>query len=125
MALDLAMSVDAVRLAMGVEDLRAKVAAHNIAMANIPGSRAMRLDTSGALSGLRGTRGDAELFAQALGDLQASSAAPYLHEQNPSTPIALDAEVSELSEASARYQTLADGVSRQFALMNLAIKGDR
>lgn len=125
MALDMAMSVDAVRLAMSVEELRAKVAANNIAMANMPGSRPQRFDSAAALSGLRASRDDGELFAQALGELQASSAAPYLHELSSASPVALDAEVSEMSDASARYQTLADAATRQYALMSLAIKGER
>jgi hypothetical protein len=37
----------------------------------------------------------------------------------------LDSQVLEMSAASARYQALGEGVSRQFALMRLAIGGGR
>lgn len=125
MSADMSLAIDTVRLAMNLEQMRAKVAAHNIAMANVPGSQAMRLDSSGALAALRATRGSPELFAQALQSLQQQDLDAYLQTQPTTTPLALDGEVAEMSAASGRYQALADGVSRQFALMQLAIRGGR
>ena len=125
MSADMSLAIDTVRLAMNLEQMRAKVAAHNIAMANVPGSQAMRLDSTGALAALRATRGSPELFAQALQSLQQQDLDAYLHTQPTTTPLALDGEVAEMSAASGRYQALADGVSRQFALMQLAIRGGR
>lgn len=125
MSADLSLAIDTVRLAMNLEHMRAKVAAHNIAMANVPGSQAMRLDTTGALAALRATRGSPELFAQALQSSQQQDLDTYLQQQPTTTPLALDGEVAEMSAASGRYQALADGVSRQFALMQLAIRGGR
>lgn len=125
MSADMSLAIDTVRLAMNLEQMRAKVAAHNIAMANVPGSQAMRLDSAGALAALRATRGSPELFAQALQSLQQQDLDAYLQTQPTTTPLALDGEVAEMSAASGRYQALADGVSRQFALMQLAIRGGR
>lgn len=125
MSADMSLAIDTVRLAMNLEQMRAKVAAHNIAMANVPGSQAMRLDSTGALAALRATRGSPELFAQALQSLQQQDLDAYLQTQPTTTPLALDGEVAEMSAASGRYQALADGVSRQFALMQLAIRGGR
>ena len=125
MSADMSLAIDTVRLAMNLEQMRAKVAAHNIAMANVPGSQAMRLDSTGALAALRATRGSPELFVQALQSLQQQDLDAYLQTQPTTTPLALDGEVAEMSAASGRYQALADGVSRQFALMQLAIRGGR
>jgi flagellar basal body rod protein FlgB len=125
MSADMSLAIDTVRLAMNVEQMRAKVAAHNIAMANVPGSQAMRFDSTGALAALRATRGSPDLFAQALQSLKLQDLDAYLQTQPTTTPLALDGEVAEMSAASGRYQALADGVSRQFALMQLAIRGGR
>lgn len=125
MSADMSLAIDTVRLAMNLEQMRAKVAAHNIAMANVPGSQAMRFDSTGALAALRATRGSPDLFAQALQSLKLQDLDAYLQTQPTTTPLALDGEVAEMSAASGRYQALADGVSRQFALMQLAIRGGR
>ena len=45
MAADMGLMVETVRLSMGIEEARARVAAHNIAMANVPGSQAMQRET--------------------------------------------------------------------------------
>ena len=125
MSADMSLAIDTVRLAMNLEQMRAKVAAHNIAMANVPGSQAMRFDSTGALAALRATRGSPDLFAQALQSLKLQDLDAYLQTQPTTTPLALDGEVAEMSAASGRYPALADGVSRQFALMQLAIRGGR
>lgn len=125
MSADMGLTIDTVHLAMSLEHARAKMAAHNIATANVPGSRATRLDVGTPLSQLRAVRGDAALFAQTLAGLRASDLQAY-HQPFPiDAPLALDGEVAEMSAASGRFQALADGVSRQFALMQLAIKGGR
>jgi len=125
MSADMGLAVDAVRLAMNLEQLRARAAAQNIAMANVPGAPAMRVDITGALAALRGSRRDDNLFAQNLEALARQDLASYLHDIPSSAPLALDAEVAEMSAASGRFQALAEGVSRQFGLMQLAIKGGR
>ncbi|WP_353631289.1 hypothetical protein ABVN18_15660 [Pseudomonas canadensis] len=125
MSADMSLAVETVRFAMSLEHLRAKVAAHNIAMASVPGGQVMRLNSHEPLTALRGAQGDAQLFAQSLRAMQDSELAPYLQHYTSITPLSPDAEVAELSAASGRYQALADGVSRQFGLMQLAIKGGR
>lgn len=125
MSADMSLAIDTVRFAMNLEHMRARVAAHNITTANVPGSQAMRLDAAGTLAPLRASRGSPELFAQALQSLQRQDLDTYLQTQPDTAPLALDAEVAEMSAASGRYQALADGVSRQFALMQLAIRGGR
>lgn len=125
MSADMGLAVDAVRLAMNLEQLRARAAAQNIAMVNVPGAPVMRVDVAGALAASRGSRHDDNLFAQNLEALARQDLDVYLQDIPASTPLALDAEVAEMSAASGRYQALAEGVSRQFGLMQLAIKGGR
>ncbi len=125
MTADMGLTIEIVRLAMGVEEARARVAAHNIAMANVPGSRAMQLDAAEAMSTLRAAQDDPFAFAQTLRSLQATEIASMVQPRGNQTAVSLDSEVADMSAASGRYQALADGVSRQFALMQLAIRGGK
>ncbi|MDH1108441.1 hypothetical protein N5C55_22375 [Pseudomonas otitidis] len=125
MSVDTGLTVDVVRYAMGLEHLRARVAAQNIAMANVPGGKVMRLDIAGALQSLRAVRNDPALLAQGLEQASLGEASIHVQERPVEGTPALDAEVAELSAASGRYQALADGISRQYALMQLAIRGGR
>lgn len=125
MSTDMGLMLDAVRLSMGVEEARARVAAHNIAMASVPGSRAMRLELGDALQALRQAHGDPAAFAQALQALGSLDLSQQVVACRDQTAVALDSEVADLSAASGRYQAMADGVSRQFALMQLAIRGGK
>lgn len=125
MSIDVSLTLDAVRLAMGLERARATVIAQNIAMANVPDSLAARLDLAGPLATLRTARDDNATFAQALQALANTDVMVYRRELSMDQPISLDTEVAEMSAASGRYQALADGVSRQFAIMQLAARGGR
>ena len=125
MAADMGLMVETVRLAMGIEEARARVAAHNIAMASVPGSKAMQLNATEAMSALRAAQDDPFAFAQTLRSLQAADIASLVQPRSNQTAVALDSEVADMSAASGRYQALADGVSRQFALMQLSIRGGK
>ncbi len=125
MTADMGLMVDTVRLAMGIEEAKARVAAHNIAMASVAGNKAMQLDIAEAISALRTAQSDPFAFAQTLKSLQATDIASLVKPRSSDVTIALDSEVADMSAASGRYQALADGVSRQFALMQLAIRGGR
>lgn len=123
MAINVGTTIEAVRLAMQVEDLRARVAANNIAMANVPGSKAMRVSAGSAMENLKENFLDTTLFSQELNSLRSEGVESFVHKTD--TQISLDSEVADVSAASTRYRALADGVSRQFALMQLAIRGGR
>ncbi|MDZ4298832.1 MAG: hypothetical protein U0998_00535 [Moraxellaceae bacterium] len=125
MTTDIGLMLDAVRLSMGVEEARARVAAHNIAMANVPGSRPMRLELGDAMQALRLAHGDTSAFEQALQSLQKMDLSMQVMPRHDVASVALDSEVADLSAASGRYQALADSVTRQFALMQLAMRGGR
>lgn len=125
MSADMSVAMNTLHMAMNLEQMRARVAAHNIAMANVPGSQVMRFDSVNAMAGLKSTRGDQALFAQMLSQLRAQDLNAYTQPDTSGNALSLDAEVAELSAASGQYQRLADAVSRQFALMQLAIRGGR
>ena len=125
MSADIGLTLDAVHLAMNLEQTRARMAAHNIANANVPGSRGMRLNVSEPLAQLRTALTDPALLAQSLQALRDSDLQQYQQPMALDAPLALDDEVAEMSAASGRYQALADGVSRQFGLMQLAMRGGR
>jgi len=123
MTADVGLTLDRVRLALAMEEARARIAAHNIAMASTPGSKAMQLDATESQLATGAAQHDPAAFAQALEALSAFDGHVSVRSSNP--VIALDHEVADMSAASGRYQALADGVSRQFALMQLAIRGGR
>ncbi|MDO8330483.1 MAG: hypothetical protein Q7T36_08445 [Fluviicoccus sp.] len=126
MAIDPMTAVDVVRVSMQLEEARAKVAARNISMANVPGSHAIRFDIASAMQMLHASLSDADTLASAVMELNSEGVDSRIRTPSGlSTRIELDEEVAELSSASGRYQALADGVSRQFALMQLAVKGGK
>jgi flagellar basal body rod protein FlgB len=43
----------------------------------------------------------------------------------PGEEVSLDQQVTDMAIASGRYQALTDALSRQFALMNVALSGDQ
>lgn len=123
---DSKLVIDVVSTVLRLEEARAQVAAKNIAMANVPGARAAHLDISPSLAHLRAAITDQQLLAEST-ELQRQQPIADLMSQDDSNakPVSLDTEVAEISSASGRYQALADGLSRQFALMQLAIGGGK
>lgn len=123
---DSKLVIDVVSTVLRLEEARAQVAAKNIAMANVPGARAVHLDISPSLANLRAAITDQQLLAEST-ELQRQQPITDLarHDGSNTNPVSLDAEVAEISSASGRYQALADGLSRQFALMQLAIGGGK
>lgn len=113
------ITVEAVRLALTMNELRAKVASQNIAQANTPGARAMHVDLGSAQPAL-----DAALSGTAsVGDLEHAINALGAEPARSDAPIELDAEVAEMVAASTNYQALTEALGRHFSLMRLAISG--
>jgi flagellar basal body rod protein FlgB len=122
---DASLLVDAVSAVMRLEEARAQVAARNIAMANVPGSRPERFDATLQYDKLRAAVLDASRFAGEVAQMADAPVTDYVQPEAAGVTLSLDAQVLEMSSASARYQALGEGVSRQFALMRLAIGGGR
>jgi len=112
------LTIDAVRLALGMYQLRAQVAGLNIANAGTPSARASRIDFAQ-------TRQALDSAAQGDGAKLATGIEALSHARSAPTPqaIQLDEEVAEMAAASAGYQTLTEALSRQFGLMRLAATG--
>ena len=118
-----ASTLDAVRLSMGLQQLRAELASSNIARAGTPGLRAHTLDFSqleSLLSAYGEGRASAAELQQGLAELRALSPREGSTE---ASALGLDAQVAEMAAASMNYQTLGDALSRQFSLMRLAVTG--
>lgn len=116
--------VGLVDAAMRLEETRAHLAARNIALANTPDARTAHLDVTSLLDRLRGAMNDPAALARELDALRAANPedmATYEQATAAVGGLSLDAQVAELSEASGRYQALAEGLTRQFALMQLAM----
>jgi flagellar basal body rod protein FlgB len=116
--------VDAVALAMDVSHSRATAASHNVAYANVPGARTQRADF-GRAQGLLSDVAHGQ--AGAGGAVQAMRAAGIglVDAGQAGGDVSLDDEVTEMVEASGRYQALTDTLGRQFSLMSLALSGDQ
>lgn len=113
---------EAVRLALGIEEMKARVAALNVANASKGGGHALRADLSAI-----------ESFLQGLGESRRPEALARLrqaHEQLRGTRptgveegVRVDDEIGEMSSAAVKYQALGEALSRHFALLRLSVTG--
>jgi flagellar basal body rod protein FlgB len=111
-------TIDAVRLALGMYQLRAHVASLNIANAGTPGARAVRADFAQAQAALDASAAGAGVsLAQAIAQIAHSPTAVT------DAPINLDEQVADMAAAGVGYQALGEALSRQFGLMRLAVTG--
>lgn len=114
------LSVEAVRLALGMLELQARVASQNVARANEPGARAMTVDLAGIQSELAGV----PTGATSIERLRTSaSTVRGLEATETQAPIEVDAQVADMVVASTQYQTLTEALNRHFGLMRLAATG--
>lgn len=118
-----ASTLDAARLSMGLQQLRAELASGNVARAGTPGARARTIDFS-AIEGVLAAYGDGRASSTQLheGLARLASMSPYEGDVEASA-LSLDTHVAEMSAASMNYQTLGEVLSRQFGLMRLAVTG--
>lgn len=123
---DTSLLIDTVSAVLRLHEARAQVAARNIAMHNVPSARVERFDASASFSRLQAAIGDQRALAREVAAITAAADRDYVTElESGKADVSLDALVLELSTASGRYQALSEGVSRQFALMKLAIGGGK
>lgn len=120
------ITTQAVRLAMGMHELRAENASRNIALANTPGAQATRLDFGNSQGLLQQA---AALPLHDAGDLLTSlsevGSQPVAREtqDDAGATINLDQEVADMASANLDYQALTESLNRHFGLMRLAITG--
>ena len=111
--------------ALTLQEARAKVAAANIALANTPNARAASIDINSPFALLRSELGDSAQLQRDLETLKGTPTDDLISYSDVGTNLPLDAAVGEVSAASGKYQGLAEGLSRQYALMQIAIGGNR
>ena len=112
--------VDVVQWAMQTEQLKARVAAENIANASTPGMKAKQVDFAQSLAQLQSAlmSGDNDAVK---GAVQQQRINTILSNQD----VSLDHEVTNLSDAELKFRVLSDGISRQMSLLSLAVNGNR
>lgn len=120
------LTLQAVRLAMSMSQLRADYASQNIAQASSPNAQAARVDfgrSQGLLEQAIDAKGyNAEQLPLAL-SAAALKPASGEHRDAIGTPINLDEEVADMSAATLKYTALSESLNRHFGLMRLAISG--
>lgn len=120
------LTIESVRLALGMHQLRAETAAQNIARANAPGVRAVRLDFGTSQALLAQAAGQGADVDPTLRQSLAAAADAIPHSAVPDPggmPIQLDEQVADAASANLGYQALSEALSRHFGLMRLAIAG--
>lgn len=121
--MDSVVPIEMAGWAMRLEQSRAEAASFNIATANVAGSRPVYVDFASQLEALRSL--------VASGEAEAANDIALIVGQSPTlTPLpasqeaaALDEEVASLAAAELRFKTLAETISREFALLTLAASG--
>jgi flagellar basal-body rod protein FlgB len=112
------ITLDAVRLALGMQQLRAEVASANIAHGTTPGHQPQRVDFAAANAWLHQA---ASGFAPAGAAPAATSAAVVADVS--AAALQPDTQVAEMVTASLEFQALGESLNRHFGLMRLAITG--
>jgi flagellar basal-body rod protein FlgB len=119
------LTTQAVRLALGISQLRADVASRNIANASTPGAQAAHVDfarSQGLLEQAAAGRGSETSLLQAMAEATARPGGVERLDA-PGIAINLDEQVADMSTASLEFQSLTESLNRHFGLMRLAING--
>ena len=116
-------TIDAVRLALNLQETRAHIASMNVANAGKPGATAMRVDFAKVEAALReaahaGSESEAARWLQSANN-ELRAADP----QSTLDPIRLDEQMGDIATAGIEYQALTEALSRQFGLMRIAVTG--
>lgn len=117
------ITTEAVRLGLDLAQVRAEIASANVARANVPGAMLQRADFADALDALEAAaKGDAGAEAR-MQAISQQSLRSEIGQSVAADAASLDDQVAELSTQGLAYRALTDGLSRHFALMQLAISG--
>ena len=117
------ITVDAVRMALNLNQLRAEITSWNIVNSSAAEASYFTIDDS-ATTELLGAAAGSD--PQRVGERLAHPSSPTMaivNEQNDGTRPALDELVTESVVAGMNYQVLSESLSRHFGLMRLAVTG--
>jgi flagellar basal body rod protein FlgB len=118
------ITTEAVRLALGMQNMRARVDSLNIANASMTDARVQRMDFAAAQAALDSAVPVDADGTDAMTNLQrADHGLRGLSATTTTEPIQLDAQVADMVSAGADYQALSDMLSRHLGLMRLAVTG--
>ncbi|MFT3806724.1 flagellar basal body rod protein FlgB [Arenimonas sp.] len=117
------LTTEAIRLALGMNQLRAEYASQNISRANTPGAQATRADFGATQALLRQAAAADGASETGLMSSLMTAPAPSLRSDPLGASIQLDEEVADMSSASLNYQALSESLGRHFGLMRLAVTG--
>lgn len=119
------VTTEAMRVGLDLTQLRAQIASFNIAGANVPGAVPHGADFSGVLGVLRQAAADPQSAAARLADITHGSLQERVHAlpEASGDGASLDDQVAQLNIDSLQYRALAEGLSRRFAMLQLAISG--
>ena len=116
-----ALTVEAVRLALGATALRQRVIAHNIANVDSPDHTRMKVVFEDQLAQALGAARQADARdASWLVGIQAEME-PDLSKGK----VQLDEEVAQMSANSVRYQALSRGISRYLSIASLIVSANK
>lgn len=118
------ITIDAVRMALGMYELQARLASINVANAHRPGAPTMRVEfgqLQDALADVAGVGTDDSRLTAVLA--RAQNALDHARPTPAAISINLDEEVADMVAATTRFQTLTEALNRRFGLMRLAISG--
>lgn len=116
------ITTEAVRVALGMHEMQARIASMNVANAGKADARALRADFAQAQAALA----DAMRAGSSNAVARLQQADATLHGLMPEVgnePITPDQEIGDMVAASTNYQSLTEALSRHFGLMRLAITG--
>lgn len=117
------ITIDAVRLALSMNEIRARTASANIANASKPGAFAARADFAGTQSLLAEVSQAQNPEALGANLHRALGEVTQQPQFDSGQTIQIDAEVGEMVAVSAGYQSLSEALSRYFGLLRLSITG--
>jgi len=118
------VSLELLHVAMNMAQAKHKVAANNIAMANIKGAEKTSIDFQSVITALKNTQGAdrEELLAKIKNNWQMVEKKSMSHMNDE---IKLDQETAKVLEASGQYKLLADTLNRKLGLMKLSVLGGK
>ena len=117
------LTVDAVRMALNLNKLKAEVAGWNIVNASTPNSTRFVVDDAVAVRALEAAASQHPQGAAGILQDPTASAMVVISERADLPKASLDDLVADSVSAGLNYQALTESLSRHFGLLRLAITG--
>ncbi len=115
------VTLSLVKSALDAGMLRQVAHANNIANTNTPGYKPFAVSFEERLGAVRDAIAAGDTASLSAGDI---SAARMFVDNAATAPPSLDSEVAATSENALQYQALTHVLSRQYALLSLAMTGE-